>query len=447
MPSRKEIPGPAKKNKEVLVIARRALERSRGLNKKMEREEMDAELDLLDPSLHEKEQREAKLQGMVKELVDESGVRMPESKSEEKSKGETRKEMEDLEKEWAERIKRDIDATETKTAELKEKRAVPIEQKEKMARAKAGERIKAGVQAERASAETDPARKRAIAKLKKLEAEHEETGKRLRDLTGMEPEDAYEKLVLNGGFMARIKRGLAELANVPTYKLLDSWVESGKKLEEVDREVVGTKPDIGHVQKAKGLSGRANEEMETKSAIGRDDARIYRKKNEMKPLDTSESVGEISDKTLMEDVNALKTKEFNAVIEQSRVEAVAKAKAEAQKLSVESDALLKFQKEHAQDINVVRAEYPRAAEIWNSIAGKLQGLDSGAKKQLEQLFKTGDIATAYVLDRAFSDMGEKDEQAKARIQKADTILGIEEVSPKGKVRPKRVRPEALKKAA
>lgn len=67
-------------------------------------------------------------------------------------------------------------------------------------------------------------------------------------------------------------------------------------------------------------------------------------------------------------------------------------------------------------------------------------MDQKQIKDLNKVFGTKDLATAYVLDRAFYDMDD-DQEARARIQKADKILGIEEVSPK------KVRPRVAKKAA
>lgn len=474
--------------------------------------------------LSKKQKREAMHQSNVRELIKESGVEIPGQEPE----IDVDVTMEAIDKAWVDRIKRDIEKEKTPKEIAKAALEAHPEESEKLERVKAGERIRAHVQAERAAAEMDPARKRSMAKLKKLEAEHEATGQRLRDLTGMSPEDAYEKLVLNGGFMQRMRRGLAKLANVPTYDLLDTWIESGKKMEEVDREIVGTEPDFGHEVRARGLRTRADEGMATKAAIGREEARRYREV----PLDLSKPVGEVSDETLMEDVNAQKTKEFNEAIEQSRIELVAKAKAKAdaeraamkspeeqeienieadfkkgvvrnaeggviedekqirakrpmsrvsgrrvsmsaggsvvesmakaesvpvyqpgeeaqemprmRKTKVEAPAeeneLLKFQKERAADINVVRKEYPRAAEVWNSIATRLQGMEKDQLDGLSEIFGTRDIATAYVLDRAFNDM-DGDKAAFARLQEADKILGIEEVSPK-KVKAKRTNGKA-----
>jgi hypothetical protein len=420
-----------------------------------------------------------------------------------------RKEAEDLDREWAERLKRDIKETEAKTSELMKSREVPagptpeqaqLKKAREIAReATASERIAANVQTERASAETDPARKRAIARVKKLESEQAATAQLLRDLTGMEPEDAYEKLVLNAGFWGRIQRGMAALANTPTYKMLDYWHETGSKLEEANREVMGVKPDYGQEMRASGLRNRADEEMVTKAAIGREDARAFRRAQGMKPLDTSKRVGETSDEVLMEDqpmgpmtkedaeiaqidadyfTGKVRDAEGNIITDEKKIRAkrpmsrvpgrkvsmgsggVADAMSRAegvrlyqpgaetpsmpemarQEQPAEENVLLEYQKERATDINTVRKQYPRAAELWNSIASRLQGIEQSQFAELQGVFGTRDLATAYVLDRAFYDM-DGNQESKARLAQADKILGIEEISPK------KVRPKVTKKAA
>lgn len=447
-------------------------------------------------------------------------------------------------KQWADKIKNAIDQntdkeypqapTETRE-ELLKKEELEKEQNqikaekllEKADQLKAGAKIKAGVQRERESAELDPARKSAMANLKKLEAEHEELGKQLRNLTDMDPQDAYEKLVLNGGFMLRMKRGLAKLANDPTYEVLDNWIESGKKVEEADRLIVGAKPDFGQTSKAKSLRNRADEETVTKAAGDRATASAYRET----PLDTTVPAGEVSDETLMAAVNApiIKEKKIRAAADKKHEELAskfatkkvdfaserdedmfAKAAEEAKagavdlrtdeekvevdfkagvirnaegKIASEEEKVAKrpvsrvsnrrsngvgsgreaaertpgvtmyrpeeqaeakpemtkseFEMAKAADINVVRKEYPRAAEIWNSISTQLKTMDQKQIEDLNKLFGTADVATAYVLDRAFADMDNKTD-ALDRVKKADKILGIEEVSPK-KVKPKLVK--------
>ncbi|QQR61301.1 hypothetical protein IPH19_02485 [Candidatus Uhrbacteria bacterium] len=409
-------------------------------------------------------------QEMVKELVD--------LENENQKQEIARKEMEELDKEWAERIKRDIEETEAKTSELLKQPSAKAEsmqkarevsrealekyQKEvqsKQERAEAGKRIQANVSAERASAETDPARKRSLAKLKKLEAEHAATGNRLRDLTGMEPEDAYEKLVLNGGFMTRIRRGLAKLANVPTYDLLDSWIESGKKLEEVDREVMGVKPDLMQSLSAKGKRQRIDVEEAAQQATDRE---FIAENPEVAAIDQDYKSGvvrnaeggviqdekEIRAKRPMSRVPSRKVSMGTGSISDamSRAEPVRLYQPEAESPSMPKDVkeeesvTLEFQKERAADINTVRKEYPRAAELWNSIAARMQGMEQDQLDALQEVFGTRDLATAYVLDRAFYDM-DGDQEAKARIAEADKIMGIEEVSPK------KARPKLVKKAA
>ena len=409
-------------------------------------------------------------QEMVQELVD--------LENENQKQEIARKEMEDLDKEWAERIKRDIEETEAKASELLKQPSAKAEsmqkarevsrealekyQKEvqsKQERAEAGKRIQANVSAERASAETDPARKRSLAKLKKLEAEHAATGNRLRDLTGMEPEDAYEKLVLNGGFMTRIRRGLAKLANVPTYDLLDSWIESGKKLEEVDREVMGVKPDLMQSLSAKGKRQRIDVEEAAQQATDRE---FIAENPEVAAIDQDYKSGvvrnaeggviqdekEIRAKRPMSRVPSRKVSMGTGSISDamSRAEPVRLYQPEAESPSMpkvvkeEESVTLEFQKERAADINTVRKEYPRAAELWNSIAARMQGMEQDQLDAMQEVFGTRDLATAYVLDRAFYDM-DGDQEAKARIAAADKIMGIEEVSPK------KVKPRLVKKAA
>jgi hypothetical protein len=329
----------------------------------------------------------------------------------------------------------------------------------KLERVEVGERIQANVRAERASAETDPARKRSLAKLKKLEAEHAATGNRLRDLTGMEPEDAYEKLVLNGGFMTRIRRGLAKLANVPTYDLLDSWIESGKKMEEVDREVMGVKPDLMQSLSAKGKRQRIDVEEAAQQATDRE---FIAENPEVAAIDQDYKSGvvrnaeggviqdekEIRAKRPMSRVPSRKVSMGTGSISDamSRAEPVRLYQPEAESPSMPKDVkeeesvTLEFQKERAADINTVRKEYPRAAELWNSIAARMQGMEQDQLDALQEVFGTRDLATAYVLDRAFYDM-DGDQEAKARIAEADKIMGIEEVSPK------KARPKLVKKAA
>lgn len=409
-------------------------------------------------------------QEMVKELVD--------LENENQKQEIARKEMEDLDKEWAERIKRDIEETEAKTSELQKQRMAKAESMQKarevsrealekykketlpkLERLEVGERIQENVRAERASAETDPARKRSLAKLKKLEAEHAATGNRLRDLTGMEPEDAYEKLVLNGGFMTRIRRGLAKLANVPTYDLLDSWIESGKKMEEVDREVMGVKPDLMQSLSAKGKRQRIDVEEAAQQATDRE---FIAENPEVAAIDQDYKSGvvrnaeggviqdekEIRAKRPMSRVPSRKVSMGTGSISDamSRAEPVRLYQPEAESPSMpkvvkeEESVTLEFQKERAADINTVRKEYPRAAELWNSIAARMQGMEQDQLDALQEVFGTRDLATAYVLDRAFYDM-DGDQEAKARIAEADKIMGVEELSPK------KARPKLVKKAA
>lgn len=409
--------------------------------------------------LSKKQKRQAEHLSTINELVDESGVQIPGREQD----IDIDVSMDAVEKAWAETIKRDVEKE--KSASEIAKAAIESQPKKesiKKQRARVGERIRSDVQAERAAAEMDPARKRSIAKLKKLEAEHAATGDRLQALTGLKPEEAYEKLVLNGGFMARIKRGIAKLGNDPTYELLDTWIESGKKMEEVDREVTGPNPDFGHEVRVRGLSMRADEAMVTEAAIGRDEARRFRKAEGMKPLNTSRPVAEAPDATLMEDIpRGPKTEEdteleklssdyFTGKVydaEGNRITSEKKVRAPRAKESTAmmgenvENMIREYQAEHASAIKRVRTEYPRAAEVWNSIASRLQGMDQERLDALYGVFGTRDVATAYVLDRAFSDMDSHEEVAMERLAKADKILGIEEVAPK------KVKARQTKKAA
>jgi hypothetical protein len=409
-------------------------------------------------------------QEMVKELV--------ELENENQKQEMARKEMESVEREWAERIKRDSEETEVKTSELQKQQMAKAESMQKareasrealeqyktetlpkLERLEVGERIQENVRAERASAETDPARKRSLAKLKKLEAEHAATGNRLRDLTGMEPEDAYEKLVLNGGFMTRIRRGLAKLANVPTYDLLDTWIESGKKLEEVDREVMGVKPDLMQSLSAKGKRQRIDVEEAAQQATDRE---FIAENPEVAAIDQDYKSGVVrnAEGAVIQDEKEIRAKRPMSRVPSrkvvmgsggisdamSRAEPVrlyqpgAESRSMPKVVKEEESVTLEFQKERAADINTVRKEYPRAAELWNSIAARMQGMEQDQFDALQEVFGTRDLATAYVLDRAFYDM-DGDQEAKARIAEADKIMGIEEVSPK------KVKPRLVKKAA
>jgi len=481
MPSRAEsIPGPsADEKKKAGELARRALERYKADREVEDRAEMDAELDMLAPpsedeaaqlvvnrmaesdvkeSRSKKRKQESELQSMVQELVDESGVEMPE----EKSKMDERKEMEDLDKEWAERIKQDIEKTEAKRAEKarKPKLEIATEQEE---RTFVGKQIQQDIRSERKSAETDPARKRSLASLKKLEGEHYNIGLELRDLTGLTPDEAYEKLVLNAGFMGRIKRGMATLAGVKTYKLLDDWFETGKKVEVLQNEVVGIPPNAEQGSRARGKRNMVNVEEAAAQATDR----IFVEENpEVAAIDADFKQGIVRDAegAVIDDEKKIRAKRPMSRVPSRKVSmgtgslADSMAKADrvqlyqpdeasrelptqrAPKVEAPVDPIMEFQKERSNDINVVRKEYPRAAEIWNSISTRLQSLEESQVTALSGIFGTRDISTAYVLDRAFYDM-DGDQEAKARIQQADKILGIEEVSPK------KVRSRSAKKAA
>lgn len=156
----------------------------------------------------------------------------------------------------------------------------------------AGAQIVERVQKEnvKTKAEDHPLLKREKAKLKKLEKEQTEIADRLESITGMSPDEAYEKLVLNAGFMGRIKRGLAKLANVPTYKLLEQWLELGKKVEESSSYIQGVKPDAMQIRKGRYLRAGGAERGEeiAEAAIGRELAREYSAQHG--PL-TEESLG------------------------------------------------------------------------------------------------------------------------------------------------------------
>lgn len=408
-------------------------------------------------------------QEMVKELVD--------LENENQKQEVARKEMEDLDKEWAERIKRDIEETEAKTVIQKQsdkaesiqrareisREALEKYQKEarsKVERSDVGKRIQANVSAERASAETDPARTRSMARLKKIEGEHFKIGQELRDVTGMNPDEAYEKLVLNAGFMGRIRRGLASLANVPTYKLLDQWFETGKKVEEAQNEVVGVNASAEQRFKARGKRQMIDVEQAAAEATDRE----FMKENpEVAAIEEDYKKGIVRDAegTVIDDEKKIRTKRPMSRVPgrkvsmssggisdaMSRAEPVRLYQPEGPSREMPEEAkteqesvTLEYQKERAADINTVRKEYPRAAELWNSIASRLQGMEQAQLDQLQEVFGTRDLATAYVLDRAFYDM-DGDQEAKARIAEADKIMGIEEVSPK------KVRLKAVKKAA
>jgi len=500
-PSRQEsVPGPSvDTKKKAAALARQALERYKAKEEAADRSEMEADLDMLEPKAYEEEQvaktvakmaerdvkesrakkrkQETELQGMVKELVEESGVEMPAMKEEvlsEKPEKQLRKEMEDLDREWAERIKKDIEATEAKTAELQKKNLAKAEMMQsvreksraaletykkevlpKQELAEAGEEIAAGMRAERKAAEMDPARKRAANKLKKLEAEQDATAQRLRDLTGMEPEDAYEKLVLNAGFMGRIRRGLAGLANVPTYGLLDAWFEKGKEIETVSAEVYGSKVQPEHEFKVRGKKMMKREpdeddvaeaiEADYKQGIVRDaegnvieDEKKVRAKRPMSRVGMRK-VSMTAGGTVEEAMSkGGRVELYQGEGSSTELPPVAETVKPAE--AVEEDPFIEYQKERAADINVVRKEYPRAAEIWNSINARLQSMEQIALLDLSEVFGTRDIATAYTLDRAFYDM-DGDQEAKARLAKADKLMGIEEVSPK------KVRAKPAKKAA
>jgi hypothetical protein len=409
------------------------------------------------------------------EMVDE----LVEMESENQKKEASRKEMEDLDREWAERIKRDIEESEGKTAELHSKNMARAENMQKareiarnaletykketlprLERQEAVEEIRSNIRAERKSAEMDPARKRSLARLKKMEGEHYNIGLRLHDLTGMTPDEAYEKLVLNAGMLGRIRRGLANLANVPTYKLLDEWFETGKKVEALQNEVTGIKPDLGQQIRARGKS----QMLEVEEAAEQATDRLYMQENpDVAAIDADYKKGVVRDAegAVIEDEKKIRAKR-----PQSRVpariastgtptieQAVSSRAARVEPIEMEesgrmSDAEVKlaidaqeYQKSRSAEINTVRKEYLRAAELWNSIQSRLQGTENERLDRLYEVYGTRDIATAYVLDRAFYDM-DGDQEAKARLDRADKILGIQEVSPAKKVRPKMVKKAA-----
>jgi len=181
--------------------------------------------------------------------------------------------------EWVKTLKQEI----ARGAEINEEAA--------KAKESVGQKIAKREQKKIASAESDPYLKEEVKKLNKLQAEQKEISDRLESLTGMTADEAYENLVLKSGFMGRIKRGLASMANIPTYKLLDEWLALSRKTEESQRLIDGVKPDL--LQQRRGRYQRAkaegpSEEMLVKRALEREAAREYAE--EHGPL-TEESLG------------------------------------------------------------------------------------------------------------------------------------------------------------